>query len=173
MHYANLIVVERPPNITEESIKSAVGELMEDHRDWWDFWQIGGRWTGLFDGYEPAKDQKNIKPCKLCGATGKRRDMRVENGCNGCEGTGKAVEWPTQWVFHPGDVVPIEALTPEHYAQIHRVVLDGYGAFSSEEFVPWAAGSITEQFRKKELPPLEWIQRELAGYIAVIVDNHN
>ncbi len=172
MHYSNLVVIERPAELTEQAVKDAVAEAMGEHADWWDYYQIGGRWTGLFDGYDAAKDPKNIKPCRLCGATGKRTDLTVENGCNGCQGTGKAVAWPTEWSFHPGDVVPVEAVTPEHYANIYRAVLSSYGNFAGEEYIPWAT-DLKGMFRKKELPPLEWIQKQLAGHIAVIVDTHN
>lgn len=71
----------------------------------WDFFMIGGRWTGLFDGYDPETDPANIETCWLCGGTGKRLDMEVYDGCNGCQGAGKRIKWPTEWGFHPGDIV--------------------------------------------------------------------
>lgn len=41
----------------------------------WDFWSIGGRFTGkLMDGYDPADDPENWEPCWVCQGTGKRTD---------------------------------------------------------------------------------------------------
>lgn len=59
----------------------------------WDWWGIGGRWTGFLDPtYDPTKDPRNIETCWLCKGTGTRTDMTVANGCNGCDGTGKSVK---------------------------------------------------------------------------------
>ena len=61
----------------------------------WYWWQIGGRWSGAFlAGYDPHEDPANREPCYLCVATG----MRGEQECNGCDGTGVKVKWPTEWV---------------------------------------------------------------------------
>lgn len=43
----------------------------------WDWWQVGGRWTGAFTAadeqpYEPGMDPGNIETCVICGGTGKR-----------------------------------------------------------------------------------------------------
>jgi hypothetical protein len=77
-------------------------------RGYWDWFQIGGRWTGMFSGYEPEKDPRNIERCRLCNGTGKRPDMTVADSCNGCQGKGMSVVWPTQFVKHDGDIVPVQ-----------------------------------------------------------------
>jgi len=69
----------------------------------WDWWTVGGRWTGMLDKtYDPRTDPRNIERCDLCGGTGTRRDnvacanpeqMKHCNGCNGCDGKGKRVKW--------------------------------------------------------------------------------
>jgi hypothetical protein len=61
----------------------------------WDYWSIGGRWSGAFTDYDPAKDPRNIVTCQFCNGTGKRPDMECANGCNACQGTGKEVKWPS------------------------------------------------------------------------------
>lgn len=81
----------------------------------WDWWQIGGRYSGLFaPNYDPDKDPDNIEYCQLCLGTGKREDMACVNGCNGCQGTGRSVKWPTQWKAVGSQVrradLPLEAL---------------------------------------------------------------
>jgi hypothetical protein len=81
----------------------------------WDWWQLGGRFTGMFKPhYDPDADPSNKETCFLCNGTGKRADMDVKDGCNGCAGTGTRTKWPTQWKSI-GDVaqvkdVPLEAL---------------------------------------------------------------
>jgi hypothetical protein len=43
----------------------------------WDWWQIGGRWTGaLTQDYDPTKDIENQEWCDLCGGTGNRPDIQ-------------------------------------------------------------------------------------------------
>jgi len=171
MHYSNLVLIEEPSDITEELIHKAVSSQMGERADWWDWWQIGGRWTGLWDGYDPSADPTNIKPCDLCAGTGKRPDAECVNGCNGCNGTGKSQKWPTQWRFRVQDVIPVELVTEEHYSKIHRVVCDE-GSFASERYTPWKE-DIHEKFPKLEMPPLEWLKERHKGQLAVIVDNHN
>jgi hypothetical protein len=101
-------------------VEKLVGAAMNSHEAktlGWDWFQIGGRWTGLFSEYEPDADPKNIVECRLCNGTGKRRDMFVANGCNGCAGKGKHAVWPTDRRRHEGDVLTtaeaLAKLTPE------------------------------------------------------------
>ncbi len=77
----------------------------------WDWWQIGGRYSGRFLlGYDPEDDPMNQEPCLLCGATGTRKDRialaQNPNGteCNACHGTGIDTKWPTRWVNNGNQV---------------------------------------------------------------------
>lgn len=76
----------------------------------WDWWVIGGRWTGKLTGYEPLKDRDNYDRCWLCEGTGSRplspETMReisaaghpvIGNGCNGCMGTGWILKSARDW----------------------------------------------------------------------------
>lgn len=49
--------------------------------------------NGEINRYVKARDERLSqlpdKTCMLCKGTGKRMDMKVENGCNGCNGKGK------------------------------------------------------------------------------------
>jgi hypothetical protein len=74
-----------------------------------DFWQIGGRWTGRFTGYNPEADLDNQEPCRLCKGTGTRQWAEGARPCNGCDGKGIAVLWPLRWKRHEGDTQPILA----------------------------------------------------------------
>lgn len=41
----------------------------------WDWWVIGGRWSGVHAKIDPTKDPANYEVCFLCCGTGKRRDV--------------------------------------------------------------------------------------------------
>lgn len=93
----------------------------------WDWWSIGGRWTGWLSGYDPTTDHDNWEMCSMCGGTGKRtdalgREERAKNpeyGCNGCgewdeekkviaTGTGKSLRFTLKQ--YDGDVMPVRAI---------------------------------------------------------------
>jgi hypothetical protein len=119
MHYHAEVYVKSKDNI-ESQIVALMAPYQEadtngDYRGFWDWYQIGGRWTGNKDkGYKPEEDPKNMEPCWLCGATGVRNDAIVRGKCNACNGTGTAIKWPTQWAKFPGDICTIEEL-PEDF----------------------------------------------------------
>jgi hypothetical protein len=184
MHYCNLVIVKRKGRDVSEpfDLEAAVAQAMGPHEDqggFWDWYQIGGRWTGTFDGYDPDTDPNNILICDLCLGTGKRKDMDVANGCNGCSGTGKMVTWPTQWGLHPGDIIPVDHLTEDHLSKKFYRIVTPHGCYQEERYEPWAE----EKFAKLSMPTLKWLLEEFAGdepqyekgaeYIAVIVDNHD
>lgn len=117
MHYLAFVAVPRGVDV-----ESAIEEVLAPHKEkydddtdelsgFWDWWQLGGRWTGHLDGYDPEKDPANIETCFLCRGTGKRTDFPAEQmawcgGCNGCRGKGERVKWPTEWKARAGDVAP-------------------------------------------------------------------
>lgn len=113
MHYYALVEIP----LDAEDIDAAVEAAMEPHRETddggiWDWWTIGGRYTGCLTGYEPRSDRRNMKVCWLCHGTGRRSDStaaawRTTNpdyGCNGCDSTGIEVKWPSDWVQYEGDI---------------------------------------------------------------------
>ncbi len=79
----------------------------------WDWFQIGGRWTGVLSGYRPADDPELMRTCRWCAGTGRRddevgRERRAADPaftCNGCDGRGEMPAWPTEWPRHHGDVL--------------------------------------------------------------------
>ncbi len=82
----------------------------------WDWYQIGGRWSGEFAiDYDPTADPVNIEDCTSCNATGLRPD--TNKPCHGCEATGKKLKWPTKWVEAEGNIAPISKVRdyPEMY----------------------------------------------------------
>jgi hypothetical protein len=122
MSHASVIVALSPQDIeAADSILDAVAFQMDTFKEGselfadgsrWDWYQVGGRYTGTFDGYDPETDPANIVSCEICQGTGLRNDqlgrdhrlLNPEYTCNGCDGAGQRVEWPTQWVEHAGDI---------------------------------------------------------------------
>ena len=138
MHYHCEIWIPAPLNISIDKLVEAVmaphketyNEDTEESTGFWDWYQIGGRWTGEHTpDYEPEDDPRNIEDCELCGGTGFRRDaigddarkQRPSYTCNSCgvfdqdtetwghgpHGAGKRSKWPTQWAAHKGDVIGV------------------------------------------------------------------
>lgn len=91
----------------------------------WDWYQIGGRWTGAHDKYDPESDPDNMEICDLCNGAGKRSDMDCSwcGGCNGCQGKGKRVVWPTQFKRHAGDIVPVSSIADD--LDCHTLIANG------------------------------------------------
>jgi hypothetical protein len=136
MHFGTLVVLREAPK-NEYELNDAVARAMKPGEGGhWDWYQIGGRWTGALDAYKPEEDPENIQPCKWCLGTGKRKDMVVENGCNGCGGTGKHVKWPTEWKRYEGDIVSLMSLTDGFAENFYWVVVEEHGFFSSERYCP-------------------------------------
>ena len=68
MHYSLLVILnteERPNN--EDEIDTLIEAAMlpfkeysyESDKEKWDWWDIGGRWTGVYSDYDPQKDPQN------------------------------------------------------------------------------------------------------------------
>ena len=100
-----------------EKIMAPYSENIEgNNKAFWDWYQIGGRWKGEHvKGYDPSEDPEHIEECSLCKGTGRRPDaesfgpgwIEANNGCNGCQGKGVAVQYPTQWGPHEQDVMAV------------------------------------------------------------------
>jgi hypothetical protein len=185
-HYYCLAVL--PPGT--ENIVEAIDELMAPHVEgydeaadelsgWWDWYQIGGRWTGVLDGYDPSADPRNSEVCYLCHGTGTRTDMVVANGCNGCAGTGIKEKWPTDWAKHPGDIArlgdvrakiaedarPYRVIGPEIMAVVETYNPEGTH-YDDEPYE-------TAKFQRHPQVVLDAIDSLYDDCIVVVVDYHN
>lgn len=116
MHYHAEVWIPQDGDIkeVEKQVSVAMSPYNEERveekdsvRTFWDWYQIGGRWTGSKDKYNPEHDSNNIITCRFCHGTGKRTDMEGQNGCNVCHGTGKELKWPTEWAIHHGDIIHV------------------------------------------------------------------
>lgn len=64
----------KPDPECEDCEGSGETETTYNVRAKWDWWQVGGRFTGLLasDAYDPMMDAQNFEPCMICNQTGKR-----------------------------------------------------------------------------------------------------
>lgn len=145
----------------------------------WDWWTIGGRWTGLLSGYKPDEDPRNFKTCWLCAGAGKRDDalgraVRAQNPeytCNGCNGTGRMLKFPTEFV-QEGNIAPVSGILPLKPEQIPFAVLAPDGSWYERGEMGWFAsvsGGKSEDAWTAEVADL--LEKHRAC-LAVVVDCH-
>lgn len=145
MHYYAEIYLKELDNVEEQiagilspySEHNEVEQIEEDGETYWhnpiaffDWYQIGGRWTGEHTGYDPSEDVENVKTCDLCKGSGFRRDLvglkaameHTSYTCNGCGtfdretkkwihgpyGKGRRLVWPTQFAKYKKDIIDIK-----------------------------------------------------------------
>lgn len=175
MHYGLLVILDEHP----KNLDAAIQDALEPFKDTkWDWYQIGGRWTGALSGYQPDEDPLNRETCDLCGGTGDRATWRNEptanqhpTGCNGCLGKGVRSKWPGKWVRHEGDIVPTHTLTDEAINKNFHAVIVGHHWHGGEDYRPWLPSG--EIFAVMPKPPAEWLKSSFPNGIAVVVDIHN
>ena len=140
----------------------------------WDWWTVGGRWTGGFDpGYDPDEDPRNLEECNLCKGTGTRTmpvpgepDWKPKKGeCNGCGGKGISTKF--QLAPFTRDVMPANKI-PKDYVPFAIVTPDGKW-HEKGEMGWWAMVSNEDKSWEKKGKELLW-KHELC--LAVLVDAH-
>lgn len=155
-------------------------QYMHNPRSFWDWWQIGGRWTGYLSDYDPHLDPANIETCHLCAGSGLRndqlgRDQRArdpEYTCNGCGGKGAAIAWPTSWRRHDGDITRWSAVKDRVLSgdKSFYTVVAGERVAHSETYVSTAPQG--ERFQKTT--DVDDVLATIPGdAIVVVVDYHS
>lgn len=189
-HFSVLVLVEQEH---ANDVDNRVADLLAPYNEsgeWFadgsrlDWHQIGGRFTGALDGYDPTKDPQNIEVCNICQGTGIRPGGLEEfgqkwfdacNGCNGCRGEGTSTKWPTQWERHPGDVLPVSEVA-EGFAPTALVTPDG--AWHEGARMGWFGAQIPNEQGQPGKSEDVWtteVRALLKGHgdaIAVLVDAH-
>lgn len=178
MHYTVLVILPKDHDHLN-TLEDVVGQLLERFKDEeWDWWQIGGRWTGSISSkpYDPRTDARNLEQCQFCenGVTTSAiaeqfpaYQEHIGQTCPQCNGTGERVKWPTQWAPYLGDVEHVE-LIPDGFKPY--AVCDGTNWWGSERYLPPDPNHPIGRFEKVELP--DW-RSTFAGRLAVVVDCHN
>jgi len=152
----------------------------------WDWWTVGGRWTGLLSAdYEPASDLRNYHPCDYCGQTGVRwwredydgmlrsaghpdskEDLEapydlISKVCNGCKGTGVARAFMN--APFDGDILPVSEIDcSDNLGRSLAALIDPQGNWHSSDHYD------SEKWQKLLVDFLEQNQ----DCIAVLVDCH-
>lgn len=186
MHWFAAVVV--PSGTTREDAEKLVDEAMAPHREadgdvgfeggWWDWWQVGGRWTGVWGEYDPHQDPANVETCIHCGGSGRRVDaarfgqawIEATGGCNGCKGEGTCLKWPSQWATYDGDVIKVSALLNNPLRRPMTLVLPDGRAVHRE----WWTGKTWTEVTEEEWE--EQFRHELEPYrneALVVVDYHS
>jgi len=155
-------------------VVNSEGAIEEELQGFWDWFQIGGRWSGQFKpDYDPNLDGDNQQVCSMCVGTGIRKDTVVKNGCNVCHGTGVETLWPTEWKDVDGNYMPATYFRPL-YKKLGKAVIpltvitpDGK-AYHQEE---WDGDTYKQNYEDWPQKVLELIE-ENANMIAVVVDYH-
>ena len=183
MHYHCEIIL--PPGVP---IKETVAQVLRPFNEtlpeddegkcpgFWDWYQIGGRWTGAHDpSYDPEADPRN----------------RAEPGDP--LGQPNGVLWPTRWAPFEGDVMPISAI-PEGLS-CARLIVAGPSYDDSKieasfmlsdsiwngvnfEKTNWdktVQGGLSMFSEHCSMRSEQWVQRHLPtdDWLAVTVDYHS
>lgn len=141
-----------PPDTTRETAHEAVDPLLAPFYEgasddgWWDWWCVGGRFTGRYSEYDAQQDQANYETCWLCHGTGERADgLSGPGNCNGCckghgdlTGTGRSLLHPPKWKPCPDDVVPVKVLVNNPGVGLPPRIVFPDGTCSDEG--PWSDG---------------------------------
>jgi hypothetical protein len=144
----------------------------------WDWWQIGGRWTGaLVPDYDPATQDANLEWCSLCGGTGQRddelgrqeREKHPGYSCNGCNGKGIRTKWPTSWARFEGDVMPVSEIPP---GTSPFVFVTPEGEWIEKGEMGWFGMASNEKDEGDWAEQSKAILEQYSDCIAVVVDCH-
>jgi hypothetical protein len=189
MHYHCEIHLEEIHDL-EKQIAEIMAPFEEENNDngFWDWYQIGGRYTGRHGNYDPEADPANIEVCTLCQGTGFRNDpigqiARKEDPtytCNGCgqfdskskswkhspQGPGKRVKWPTTWIQHSSNVIPVSETSED--LTCYTLIMNG----KAYQQAVWNGNEFAKtDFDGKVLPMLKKLGKQ-DGYL-VTVDYHS
>jgi predicted CxxxxCH...CXXCH cytochrome family protein len=161
-HAVVLVAVDGPLDKIEEQVEHEMAPF-DENEEWfrdgsrWDWYQIGGRFTGWISGYDPETDPANREVCELCHGSGRRPDAasfgadwnKAANGCNGCHGTGERVAWPSQWKRHNGDIIVVSAIDITKFKAPSAFLTNRH--WHESERMGWFGGSTYTECERKDM----------------------
>lgn len=136
----------------------------------WDWYVVGGRWTGFLTDYNPATDPRNIETCYLCHGSGTRTDMKVNNGCNGCNGAGKSVKF--SYAPYEGDLGTVAQMLDGGDKRIPFAILLPDGRWIERGEMGWWGCVSNEQGRDEWVNQVRTLLEPLRDRQVVVVDCH-
>jgi hypothetical protein len=141
----------------------------------WDWWVIGGRWSGRLRGYDITEDPENYVKCEYCNGTGSRPGSTgivatsfdkgiarlfpvIGTGCNACYGTGMML--PMLVLDQKGDWCNVADIVEDF---VPYAVIDPYGEWEE-------CGEDAEAWKERWKAIREHYKD---GHIAILVDYHS
>jgi hypothetical protein len=149
----------------------------------WDWYSIGGRWSGVLDDYNPADDPNNVEQCWLCNGTGMRNDAlgqqeRLKNPdytCNGCSGKGSKTKWPTDWKQYSGDIQPsdkVASLIKANDQHCPYALVTSDGQWHERGQMGWFGMSSNDMDQNEWREAVVKMLEDSPNTVAVVVDCH-
>ncbi len=186
-HFIVHVLVPRLDHPTEEEIHAQVSRALDPFSEEksddgkWDWWCVGGRWSGSLAGLDPQKDPDNFERCFLCGGTGTRPGGREQfgeewvrgcGGCNGCHGRGRSLKFPSHFK-NVGNVVPLSELMPRFEEKLCPfAVLTPAGEWIERGKMGWWAMVSGEKNRAEWTEEVRTVYGRFPESVAVLVDCH-
>lgn len=150
----------------------------------WDWWVVGGRWTGLWkEGFNPDLDPNNYEPCTYCRCTGSRggsegmllteEKFKREcpyvvkegaTGCNVCLGTGYARKFSAHYNPVDEDTLPCP-MVPRDKGTF--AILTPDGEWHARGKMGWWGVVFPNETETEEITQEKW-----DAYFAAILDKH-
>ena len=158
----------------------------------WDYWVIGGRWNGWLAPPEaqPEKDPDNWETCFVCRGTGLRDDklgtqaraLNPSYTCNGCNGTGTTLMWPSQQkntgynVVAPSYIESLGIIDAEEGCPTPFAFITLDGAWHQRADMGWWGVTANEvdvaKWKQEWRSALAGISDDFNGVRVVVVDLH-
>lgn len=199
-HFATLVLVPQGTSDVNAKVTELLAPYDEDG-EWfredsrWDWWVIGGRFTGLLDDYKPWEDERNYEPCRWCEGTGTTTQAvadqypaylpNVGKPCHQC-----AVGWDGEpkpfpgkmmkfsFESHPGDIMPARSVDMDRLRFVPSSVVTPDGAWHEQGRHGWFGTMLEDEHGNKPKEEDPW-RREFSQLlesnrdaIAVVVDCH-
>lgn len=199
-HFAAVVLVPKDVLVLEERV-AVLLEPYKEEEEWgedgtrWDWWQIGGRFTGTLSGYEWWKDEENYSKCKFCGGTGFTTQAvadiypayadGVGEACIQCnkELDGEAPPFPGksanfQLMPHAGDVMPVSSIDFDRMRFVPSALVTPDGEWHEQVRYGMFAAELPNEEGEEPKNQGQWA-REFSGILAehrdclaVVVDCH-
>lgn len=189
-HFTCLVIV-KPDSENPEADAATLLAPYNENDEWfregsrWDWWVVGGRWSGALTGYKPHMDPKWYRTCQYCQGTGTRSDMKspykehhgdvccpfpiIGEGCNVCHGTGQAMEFAGS-IRSDSDIVRVSEIR-ENFVPFSFITPDG--EWHEQARMGWFA--TTTDDKEKDAWTKEFltaVQQYAPDHWAVLVDCH-
>jgi len=161
----------------------------------WDWYAVGGRWSGMLGEYDPTQYEHNYEPCDVCNGTGSRpgTDYSAENmawvrggnasdpfhqvigaGCNGCMGTGWQFKFASDLVVpldgNARPLLDLDLTSSDNWIPFAIVTPDG--AWHEKAKMGWWAMTTGNQTAEEWQTEARGLALQYKEHVAVVVDLH-